>query len=204
MLFSGSYIAGKYTTVDLDPLTATLFRYVVALVFLLALMPLHWRDSMKLERQDLGIAVLLGLTGIVGYHYFFFLSLRHTAVANTSIINALSPVFTGVGAAVFLRERLTGLNYLGIAIAVTGVWALLTDVQPGRILELPFNRDDQTMLAAVLCFVMYALLIKTLVDRYSSYVLTLYATFFGVIWLLLIAPVEQLPVSLQTMTASST
>jgi drug/metabolite transporter (DMT)-like permease len=204
MLFSGSYIAGKYTTVDLDPLTATLFRYVVALVFLLALMPLHWRDSMKLERQDLGIAVLLGLTGIVGYHYFFFLSLRHTAVANTSIINALSPVFTGVGAAVFLRERLTGLNYLGIAIAVTGVWALLTDVQPGRILELPFNRGDETMLAAVLCFVMYALLIKTLVDRYSSYVLTLYATFFGVIWLLLIAPVEQLPVSLQTMSASST
>ena len=37
LLFSGSYIAGKYTTVDLDPLTTTLGRFSIALVFLLLL-----------------------------------------------------------------------------------------------------------------------------------------------------------------------
>ena len=31
VLFSGSYIAGKYTTLDLGPLTTTALRYLVAL-----------------------------------------------------------------------------------------------------------------------------------------------------------------------------
>lgn len=203
LLFSGSYIAGKYTTADLDPLTATLFRYVVALVFLLALLPAQSGQSLRIERRHL-IAVLgLGLTGIVGYQYFFFLSLHHTAIANTAIINALSPVLTGVAAAVFLRERLNRTTYLGIATAVVGVLALLTNAQPLRLVELSFNRGDLSMIAAVLCFMVYALLIKTLVDRYSGYLLTLYATSFGVMWLLLIVPLGELPARLAAMSTSS-
>ena len=42
VLFSGSYIAGKYTTLDLGPLTTTLLRYLIALGFLSVLL-LHYK-----------------------------------------------------------------------------------------------------------------------------------------------------------------
>ena len=203
LLFSGSYIAGKYTTLELDPLTTTFLRYVIALVFLCLLIPLHKRESMKIERRDLVKMLALGLTGIVGYHYFFFLSLHHTAVANTAIINALSPVFTAMAAAVFVGERVSGRNYFGVCLAVAGVLALLTGVTPSKLLSLTLNRGDLFMLAAVLCFMVYALLIKTLVERYSGYVLTLYATAFGVIWLVLISPLEHIPATLSTLSHTS-
>ena len=117
VLFSGSYIAGKYTTLDLGPLTTTLLRYVVALLFLSSLLLHYKRSALVLRSRDIAPALLLGLFGIVGYHYFFFLSLRYTEVANTAIINALSPVLTGVAAALLIKERLSRANYAGLVIA---------------------------------------------------------------------------------------
>ena len=195
-LFSGSYVAAKYTTHDLGPLTTTLLRYGVALGFLACLLPYYRMSSLRLARRDLPWAAIMGLTGIVGYHFFFFSSLRYTEVANTAIINALSPVVTGLLAAAFIRERLTAANYLGVVLATLGVLLLISDGDPVRLLAREFNRGDLLMLASVLCWAAYALIVKSLSARYSGYTLTLYATLFGVLLLGLLtsleSPLEQL------------
>lgn len=190
VLFSGSYIAGKYTTLDLGPLTTTLLRYLVALLFLSSLL-LHYKGSaLILRRRDIIPALLLGLFGIVGYHYFFFLSLRYTEVANTAIINALSPVLTSVAAAIAIKERLSPGNYAGVLVAFLGVLILLSRGDIDTILALQFNKGDLLMLLSVVCWVVYALLIRTMLDRYSGFTLTFYATLFGVLMLLFLAPQE--------------
>ena len=203
ILFSGSYVAGKYTTFDLEPLTTTLARYVVALVVLTALLPLHGREALRLEPRDLARVVLLGVFGIIGYHYFFFLSLRYTEVANTAIINALSPVVTGVLAAAFIGERLGRRSYAGVAVACAGVLALLCDGDLASLLAREFNRGDLLMLLSVLCWAVYALLVKTLLERYSSYTLTLYATLFGVLILLAVAALEHPLDQIRAMSRAS-
>ena len=190
VLFSGSYIAGKYTTVDLGPLTTTLLRYLVALIFLSGLLTRYKRRSLQLERRDILPVVVLGLSGIVGYHYFFFLSLRYTDVANTAIINALSPVLTGLAAAVVIGERLSIRNYLGVTIALLGVLVLLSRGDFETFARLSFNKGDVLMLLSVASWMIYALLIKTMVDRYSGFTLTFYSTLSGVLILFLLAPRE--------------
>ena len=190
VLFSGSYIAGKYTTLDLGPLTTTLLRYFIALLFLSSLL-LHYKGSaLKLRKRDIVPALLLGLFGIVGYHYFFFLSLRYTEVANTAIINALSPVLTSVAAAIVIKERLSRGNYAGVLVAFLGVLILLSRGDIDTILAFRFNKGDLLMLLSVGCWVVYALLIRTMLDRYSGFTLTFYATLFGVLMLLFLAPQE--------------
>ena len=190
VLFSGSYIAGKYTTVDLGPLTTTLLRYSVALIFLCGLLGHYKCRSLELRRRDIVPVVLLGLTGIVGYHYFFFLSLRYTDVANTAIINAMSPVLTGFAAAVVIGERLSARNYLGVAIALLGVLVLLSRGDIEAFTKLSFNKGDVLMLLSVVSWMIYALMIKTMVDRYSGFTLTFYSTLAGVLILLVLAPGE--------------
>lgn len=203
VLFSGSYIAGKYTTVDLGPLTTTLLRYLIALVFLSGLLVHYKRRSLELRRRDILPAVTLGLTGIVGYHYFFFLSLRYTEVANTAIINALSPVLTGFAAALFIGERLSRRNYAGVAVALVGVLVLLSRGDLGTFAELSFNKGDILMLLSVVSWMIYALLIKTMVDRYSGFTLTFYSTLFGVLILLLLAPGESALEQIGAMSVES-
>ena len=190
VLFSGSYIAGKYTTVDLGPLTTTLLRYIIALLFLSCLLFRYKIRALYLRRRDIFPALILGLTGIVGYHYFFFLSLRYTEVANTAIINALSPVLTSVAAAIFINERLSRKNYLGVVIAFVGVLLLFSRGDIEAILAVQFNKGDLLMLLSVVCWMAYALLIRTMVDRYTGFTLTFYSILFGVLMLLLLAPQE--------------
>ena len=99
ILFAGSYVAAEFTTRDLEPLTTSLLRYLVALLFLATLGRWVTGSPFRVRARDLPTLILLGLFGIVGYHYFLFLSLRYTEVANTAIVNALSPLVTAVLAA---------------------------------------------------------------------------------------------------------
>ena len=204
LLFSGSYIAGKYTTADLGPLTATLLRYGVALAFLCLLLARVGRSGLVIERSDIGQLVLLGVLGIVGYHFFFFLSLRHTEVANTAIINALSPVMTASLAALLIRERLSAAGYLGVGVAVVGVITLITDARWSELAALGANYGDLMMLLAVGCWTGYALLVKTLVARYPSFTLTFYATLTGVVALLVVTPwFEEVGPQLESISPTS-
>lgn len=203
ILFAGSFVAGKFTTIDLGPLTTSLCRYVIALIFLSALIGHYKLSALKVAYRDLGWLGLLGLSGIAGYHYFFFLSLRYTDVANTAIINASSPVLTGFAASLLLGERLNRSNYLGIGLTVIGVMVLLTRADLNRVAEWQFNTGDFLMLIAVLCWVVYALLLKMLVARYSSFTLTWYAVLGGVIMLGLLGLAEQPLAQVAAMSATS-
>lgn len=204
-LFAGSFVAGKYTTVDLGPLTTSLLRYIIAMGVLGLFIACNDRPTKALTvaRSDWGAMALLGLFGVVGYHYFFFSSLRYTATANTAIINAFNPVVTGVMAALFIGERLTRRQYGGIVLALLGVLTLLTRGNITTLLTLELNRGDGLMLCAVLCWVVYSLIIKQLSQRYSGLTITFYAAVAGVGQLLVLASLERWWLQLATLSLSS-
>jgi drug/metabolite transporter (DMT)-like permease len=204
-LFAGSFIAGKYTTVDLQPLTASLLRYLFALIFLGAL--LIWRKNiatLRIGSVDLLLLALAGLSGIAAYHAFFFAALRYTAATNTAIINALNPIVTAFLAAWLIRERLLPANYVGLVIAVAGVIILLIKGDSANLFALRLNVGDVLMLLAVLSWTLYSLVVKILSARHSGFVITFYATLFGVLILVLPALVfEEAARQLAQMSARS-
>ncbi|HZG37991.1 MAG TPA: DMT family transporter [Nodosilinea sp.] len=204
-LFAGSFVAGKYTTVDLGPLTTSLLRYVIAMgvLGLFIYRSAQPVKALTVAQADWGAMVLLGLFGVVGYHYFFFSSLRYTATANTAIINAFNPVVTGVMAALFIGERLSRRQYGGIVLALLGVLTLLTRGNLTALLKLDLNRGDGLMLCAVLCWVVYSLIIKQLSQRYSGLTITFYAAVAGVGQLLGLASLERWWLQLATLSLAS-
>ena len=197
LLFAGSFVAGKYTTSEMSPLMITLLRYAIASLFLQCLV---WTQSKKgkgfdYRIQDAPISdkvylFLLGTFGVVGYHFFFFYSLRYTVIANSAIINAFNPVVTGFLAAVVLKERLAMRNYGGGAIAILGVLILLTSGNLTLLLQLQFNLGDILMLGAVVCWAFYSILLRHLCKRYSGLALSYYGALFGVLQLLLLVSPE--------------
>ncbi|MEM8639781.1 MAG: DMT family transporter [Cyanobacteria bacterium P01_G01_bin.54] len=201
-LFAGSFVAGKYTTADLQPLTTTLLRYLVTLAFLGGLVTLRG-THLQVARSDWLPMAAMSLLGVVGYHYFFFTSLRYTAVTNSAIINATNPVITSLLAALLIGERLRSRNYLGGLLAFLGVVYLLVQGQLQDLLGLQINLGDGLMLCAVLCWVGYSLILKRLAARYSGLALTFYAALFGVFFLLILAIPEQPLTQIQTISTAS-
>jgi len=183
LLFAGSFVAGKYTTREMGPVLITLLRYLIASAFL-QLLVWHRGDigpRLKVaSATDKVCLFFLGTFGVVGYHFFFFSSLRYTAVANSAIINAFNPVVTGFLAAVILKEKLALKNYLGGAIAIFGVLILLTSGNLMALLQLQFNQGDLLMLCAVLCWAGYSILLRYLGRRYSGLAMSYYGALLGV------------------------
>ncbi len=202
LLFSGSYIAAKFTVSDLGPLTTSFLRYAAALVFLCMLL-VRQKSALHIRKQDIPRFIGLGLSGIVGYHVFFLLAIRHTAVANTAIINASSPVITGTAAALILGERLRRSNYAGIALAFLGVVILLTRGSWSNLSSLAINTGDAFMLLAVLSWTVYALLVKILCGRYSGLTITFYASLFGAAALLPLGLAEGAAGQIASISAAS-
>lgn len=161
------------------------------------------KSSLKFERKDFFLLFLLGLSGIVGYHYFFLLSLRFTEVANTAIINAASPILTAIAAALFIGERLQGKNYAGVFLAFVGVVILLARGSVTNLLTMNVNIGDAIMLLATLSWVIYTLIVKRLITKYSGFAITFYATLFGVILLFSLALTENLVDHIRHVSASS-
>ncbi|MFQ5674828.1 MAG: DMT family transporter [bacterium] len=203
VLFAGSFVAAKYTTLELLPLTTTLLRYIVAFLFLSILLWRYKVSSLRVDPSDLVKLSLLGLFGIVGYHYFFFSALHFTAITNTAIINAFSPIATAIAAGIFIREKLSRKNYVGVALGVVGVALLVSRgaIQPLRAFR--FNHGDLLMLAAVVSWVAYAVLIRKLVTRYSAFTLTYYAILTAIVMLLPLAWREGLTEQLPTISRPS-
>jgi drug/metabolite transporter (DMT)-like permease len=146
---------------------------------------------------------LLGALGVVGYHYFFFSSLLYTDAANSAIINATNPIYTGTLAALFLGERLSLRNYLGVLIAMAGVLFLLIRGDFSVLAQFDFNRGEILMLLGVFCWVIYSLMIKPLFRTYSGFTITWYAAMFGAVQLLLLVFLEQPLEQVQQLSTAS-
>ena len=187
IFFSGSFVAAKYTTFDLGPFTTSFLRYVVALIFLSCLIFYYKPAALKIKKEDISKFILLGIFGIVSYHFFYFSSLKYTSVTTTAIIHAFSPVLIGCIAAIFIKERLSKKNYFGIFLAFLGVLILITKGEVQTIFDLNFNLGDILMLLAVLSWAIYSLIVKEMSKKYDSFTLIFYATLSGVIMLLFLA-----------------
>ncbi|MEO1621511.1 MAG: DMT family transporter [Cyanobacteria bacterium J06632_3] len=206
LLFAGSFVAGKYTTDEMSPLLITLLRYIIASIFLHLLI---WQRGglntsvLTASLADKICLFFLGVFGVVGYHFFFFSSLRYTAVANSAIINAFNPVVTGFLAAVILKEKLAMRNYVGGAIAILGVLILITSGNLASLLQLQFNRGDLLMLCAVVCWACYSILLRHLGKRHSGLAMSYYGALFGVAQLAVLVSPEIITTGLPSLSQAS-
>ncbi|MCR4316269.1 MAG: DMT family transporter [Planctomycetes bacterium] len=202
-LYSGSFIATKVAIKDLEPLTLSFLRYVVAILFLSFLFFRPGGSIQKIEKKDLYKIFLLGLFGIVGYHWLFFLAFHYTAAVNCSIIIASSPMMTAILAGIFLRERLSRINYFGVFLSLAGVVTLVIAKDFEATLAMNFNVGDVLMVVAVLFWAIYVLIVKGLSTKYNSITLTFYSTLAGVIILFFLSLAEGGAAQIMNVSADS-
>lgn len=129
-----------------------------------------WILSLFLPKEKITVrdAILFfpaALMGIVLNQGSFIIGLSYTSPVNASIITTTTPIFTMILAAVFLREPITWLKVLGVAMGAGGAVMLITDgVSLGGGSSI---KGDLLCLSAQVLFSLYLSLFKGLVQRYN-------------------------------------
>src|SRR5712691_9997810 len=79
-----------------------------------------------LTLEDLRAFAVLGFSGIVISTAFTYLAIYLTTASNAVILQASTPVMVAVGARLYLGERLSGLQWLGVGCSAVGVLLVVT------------------------------------------------------------------------------
>lgn len=157
------------------------WRYAIAAVCMAAVIA---AKRLKQPRvKDVPMFFACGGLGFFLYTICFNLGCRDTTAAVSSTIIAAVPLLTAAAARVFLKEKLAGLQWIGIFTAFTGVVLLVFEPE-----SLSFAPGTLWLLAAALFLSAYNLLQRKLTVNYSALQTSAYSILCGFILLTVFSP----------------
>ncbi len=102
----------------------------------------------------------LGALGMLVCGAWVYLGAKTTGAMNIALIYAASPVLIAVGAVLFLGERLSRVQVLGVAMALLGVLTVITQGRLLAIAQVNWVAGDGWIVMAMVSWALYALLQK--------------------------------------------
>jgi len=176
----------KIALADFSPLSFNSVRFGLASLFLLILLWLVERD-LSFRREDVGRLVLLGFIGNTVYQILFINGIARTTAGNSSLILATTPIFVALLSSVLGVERVGRrvwrsviLSFIGILLIVQGAGRTLTLTDQSWI-------GDLLILAGTICWSIYTVLSKPLLQRYTPLKLTAWTMVMGTLPLVLVS-----------------
>jgi len=160
LFWSGNFVLGRGVNDIIPPVSLAFWRWVGALIVLLpfAIQPLI-RDWRKI-RDHLGIMTLLAVLSVTNFNTFIYLSLQSTPVANTVLVNSMTPVFIVFLSWIGFQDRINMIQGIGVAISLSGLLWTLSRGNLSALLGIRFSSGDLWTLAAALSWALYTVLLR--------------------------------------------
>lgn len=179
VLFWGiSFVSTKVILNDLPPVSIAFFRQFVALVPLIVLMILN-KESFRLKKGELFTFIIATLFGIVLYFFFENRGLTMTTASNASMLVAAIPVFALVVESVTKRKRMELASLLCIIASILGVYFVIFEGGLPDFSSKSFI-GNLLVLGAMISWIVYTFLSKSLGEKYSSLKMTTIQTIFSI------------------------
>ena len=111
----------------MEPIDIAFYRLFFTVLFLLPLLAIYKKYRKEILTIDKKTFILIiGIGIILSIHFFTWVSsLNYTSIASSVILVTAHPVLVAPVAFYFLKEKLTFLNIVGIAISLIGVVILV-------------------------------------------------------------------------------
>lgn|SRR5574344_279753 len=179
---------------NVPPMTLFLFRMLGATI-------LFWLVSLfipreKVDRQDYPRILLASILGLFVPQASFLLAITTTTSIDTAVLGTLSPIFTMIFAAIFLKEPITFKKTGGVIMSFVGILFLIfNSVHSGNGVEHSSMAGMVLMLVNGISFGLYLGMFRPLISKYKV------TTFMK--WSFLFTLVLCLPFSLTSLSHAS-
>lgn len=180
ILFSLSFIWSKQALEFLSPSMLVFGRVTVALVGV-GSFSLVTKRLQRLSRRDVGLFALLAAAEPVGYFLFETSGIVHVTPTLACIIIAMIPALAPLLAWVLTGERVTGRQWVGLLMGLSGVAAVALADGTG-------NLHGQwigilLMFGAVITALIYTLMVRKMSQRFNSFSIVAWQNVFSFIYL---------------------
>lgn len=161
---------------DLPSIQKTLFRNAVSAVISLGFV-LYYKERFFGKRENQKYLLLRSTLGTLGIVFYFY-AIDHLVLSDADMLNKLSPFFTIIFAALFLKEKPMRYQIAAVVVAFAGTMFI---IKPQFSVEVvPYLAG---MLSAVFAAGAYTVL-RVLGDKEKYYTVVFYFSFFSTVVLL--------------------
>ncbi len=179
LFWGGTFVAGRLVAQNVGPFSTAFLRFAIASIFLLVLaLKLEGRLP-SLNKHQLILVILLGMSGIFTYNVLFFKGLKLIEAGRAALIIATCPVFITLCSAVFLKEKINLLKGLGILISVFGAVIVVSRGKLSSVFAGSLGIGELYIFCCVLCWVAYSLIGKVAMKTLSPLACVTYSSAIG-------------------------
>ncbi|GAA0550134.1 DMT family transporter [Chitinophaga japonensis] len=179
LIWGSAFTATKIAVEEVTPFMLAFLRNGIASVCLLPFFLVKIRQATRpLPYVKMSF---MGLTGITLFYAFFNSSLVYTTAAAGALVQGILPVAIALPAVLFLRERLTRTQALGIVLSVAGV--VLVGFTNGHAAGRNPLLGSVLMILSVFSWTVYTILSRS-IRHIDPVLVTAFSTFAGTVLLL--------------------
>lgn len=178
LFWAGNFVLGRAMHLVLPPILMAELRWTLALLLLLPFLIPRFIKNKTIILTHWKILTLLSLLSVATFNTFIYIGLTSTNASNATILQSVIPIFILILSALWLKERVSVQQWLGVGISLTGVLMLITQGKLDHLLSLVFNIGDIYVLVGVLCWATYSIILRWRPPELDGF------TFFGVTVLL--------------------
>ena len=162
LLWSSSTVMVRGLHETMPVIGFSFWRWLLASLVLAPFALPHVIRQWPLVRANLVTLTLAGFFGIALFAVVLFSGLRYTSAVNTGVISASEPLWIALVAWILLRERLRRMQWIGIAVGAAGMMVIASHGEPEGLAGLQVNIGDLLIVAAVVIWALYTVLVQKL------------------------------------------
>lgn len=191
LFWAGNFISARAIAPDTDPLLLALLRWVVALVLILPWWLPVVRREWRAMLEHLPILAWLSFWSVAMFNTMIYLGVETTTASNAAIFQAIIPVLILILSSIFYAERVSALQWLGIALSISGVLVIVSKADITALVNLSLNPGDLWVMVAVISWAIYSVTLRHRPASISPFGFFGFSVAFGVVLLLPFAIWEQ-------------
>jgi len=194
LFFGGTFIAGRVMSTNLPPFTSAFLRFLLASIFLVFIVIRIHGGLPRLNFPQIILIICLGMTGIVGYNFFFFSGLKLITASRAAMIISLNPSVITILSLLIFKDKLTKLKFTGIILSLTGALIVISRGNLQEVFRGKIGMGELFILGCVISWAIFSVLGKIIMKQLKPIIAITYACLAGT--LILLVPVileEELP-----------
>ncbi len=185
LVWAGSFVAVRITVKEISSVDLGFLRFLVATPFMVLILLLSKKETRLPVKDFLSLSVL-GLTGVTLLYIFQFIGIEQTTASTAAVLINTNVIFVVILSATFLKENFSFKKALGIALSFFGVLVVIFAQMTNEsiVFSNVFLIGCIFMVLSALCWAIYSIVGKKLLDKYDPFTVTTYAFVLGTIFFL--------------------
>ncbi|MFM9951218.1 MAG: DMT family transporter [Saprospiraceae bacterium] len=185
-VWGGTFIATRMAAQVMGLFEGAFWRFLFATLGLLCVVWLTKTKLPKMDRRTLRYNILLALSGIIVYNFFFFSALKLIPASRASLLVALNPTIILFASVFMFGEPLKPAKILGGLLSLFGAIVVITRGELSHVFD-HFGPGEWLALGCPASWAVYTLLSRKISFAQEPLVTTTYSCLLSMVGLLPLA-----------------